>query len=254
MEAGALLAVLAIVACAAALVWSLVWPGIAARLRARRATLENLARNLKGRVGVVRPNRYELLFEIDGRPALLRVEPPGDEHAGSTRVRVAGAFPFWMRVVPENAWEMIKATFGPPDLTLGDPAFDAAYMVQGAPEDRIRAFLDPERRALLLRGRLAFDAGPLGLLVSTPEGLIDQPGALEAFARRAIELRRALAAPPKDDGVRVTSLTLRAGQCPICDHPLGATPRRCGACATPHHPECWTYFGGCSTYACRENP
>ena len=24
----------------------------------------------------------------------------------------------------------------------------------------------------------------------------------------------------------------------------------CGGCQTPHHRECWEYFGGCSTYAC----
>jgi len=27
---------------------------------------------------------------------------------------------------------------------------------------------------------------------------------------------------------------------------------RCPRCDTPHHLDCWTYFGGCSTYGCKE--
>jgi hypothetical protein len=26
----------------------------------------------------------------------------------------------------------------------------------------------------------------------------------------------------------------------------------CGKCRTPHHEECWSYVGQCSTYGCRE--
>jgi hypothetical protein len=39
-------------------------------------------------------------------------------------------------------------------------------------------------------------------------------------------------------------------QCQICGEPLAKDLVWCAACKTPHHRECWEYFGGCSTYAC----
>ncbi|MEX2173179.1 MAG: RING finger protein, partial [Pirellulaceae bacterium] len=39
-------------------------------------------------------------------------------------------------------------------------------------------------------------------------------------------------------------------RCQVCGEPLAADLVWCGSCKTPHHRECWQYFGGCSTYAC----
>ena len=39
--------------------------------------------------------------------------------------------------------------------------------------------------------------------------------------------------------------------CPVCQDPLfGRATSRCESCDTSHHPECWEYAGGCSTYGC----
>lgn len=43
--------------------------------------------------------------------------------------------------------------------------------------------------------------------------------------------------------------------CRICGDPLAGYPlRSCPACETPHHAECWSFLGGCSTYACGHAP
>jgi hypothetical protein len=41
-------------------------------------------------------------------------------------------------------------------------------------------------------------------------------------------------------------------KCQVCGEPLAKDLVYCGGCRTPHHRECWEYFGGCSTYACGE--
>jgi hypothetical protein len=54
------------------------------------------------------------------------------------------------------------------------------------------------------------------------------------------------------EGVNVLSAEEHAqrGECPVCANPLDGETRRCSACATPHHVDCWDYFGGCAIYAC----
>jgi len=46
-----------------------------------------------------------------------------------------------------------------------------------------------------------------------------------------------------------------ASACGVCGDPLeGDVQVRCDLCDAPHHPECWEYLGGCSTYACEGRP
>jgi hypothetical protein len=39
--------------------------------------------------------------------------------------------------------------------------------------------------------------------------------------------------------------------CRVCGDELAGPVRACPACDTPHHPECWEYNAGCSTFGCR---
>lgn len=40
-------------------------------------------------------------------------------------------------------------------------------------------------------------------------------------------------------------------KCPVCSEVL-VMMVVCKRCRTPHHEDCWTYYGGCSVYGCRE--
>ena len=40
--------------------------------------------------------------------------------------------------------------------------------------------------------------------------------------------------------------------CSICGETMEEALVFCRRCKTPHHRECWEYYGGCSTYACGE--
>jgi hypothetical protein len=38
--------------------------------------------------------------------------------------------------------------------------------------------------------------------------------------------------------------------CPVCRGGAGELMAVCASCDTPHHPECWSFTGGCAVFAC----
>jgi hypothetical protein len=78
--------------------------------------------------------------------------------------------------------------------------------------------------------------------------------------RRRIELdwvagllRAALALPRRAAPVAAAPLVYTAGgECQICGWAMERRVVLCVKCRTPHHEECWTWNGACSTYGCRE--
>jgi hypothetical protein len=66
-------------------------------------------------------------------------------------------------------------------------------------------------------------------------------------------LRSALAPPRRSPSLAAAPVTYNAGgECQICGSAMEARVVVCSKCRTPHHEECWTYNGSCSTYGCRE--
>ncbi len=64
------------------------------------------------------------------------------------------------------------------------------------------------------------------------------------FLRVALKARSDEAAPLKVDA--------QAGDCQVCGERMESRVVFCAKCRTPHHEECWSYVGTCSTYGCRE--
>jgi len=94
----------------------------------------------------------------------IRAYHRGKEEHG-TRVVVGGLRhgAYALSIRPEGVTSSIEKTFGEREIELGDPAFDEAAFVQGAP-GLIRAIFDAETRRLtrtLLGGTLRVD-GPMG--------------------------------------------------------------------------------------------
>ncbi len=48
------------------------------------------------------------------------------------------------------------------------------------------------------------------------------------------------------------SLDVANTACQICGEPIKDDIVLCRSCKTPHHQECWVYYGKCSTYGCGE--
>lgn len=258
MEALVILLVLSVIAVIIAAVFSLG--------NSRRSNLEAAGRSFQGVVVSHWLAGTGLNMTVDGVDAQVSYFAGSKHSSPYTRIRFRAPVGGRLRVVPEGLWESLKRVFGSEDLVIGVPSFDEAYVIQGHPNAWVGRVLSPEARRRIHRvaalgvrflsgPSLTLEAGPNGVLVSVPRNLVDHLTSLETFIAESVELFRALRTL-KDDGIQfLSSVELVAkGNCPVCEHPLDDSPRRCGACATPHHAECWTYFGGCSTYACKENP
>jgi hypothetical protein len=64
-------------------------------------------------------------------------------------------------------------------------------------------------------------------------------------------LLRAALAPPRAPAAEPV-VYVSGGECQVCSSPMDVGIVLCARCRTPHHEECWTYNGVCSTYGCRE--
>jgi hypothetical protein len=81
---------------------------------------------------------------------------------------------------------------------------------------------------------------------------------LKGRSRRELQLASALlrdalgkrpTAPKAPD---IQYVPIVGGECQICGAAMTDHVVYCSKCRTPHHEECWSYNGACSTYACRE--
>lgn len=57
---------------------------------------------------------------------------------------------FSLELAPQGWFHSITSMLGAQDIITGDPVFDQAVVVRGQPEERVREWLTPERRALIL--------------------------------------------------------------------------------------------------------
>ena len=230
----------------------------------RRRHLEEVGRPYRGTVAEGWFQDTTLAMTVDGVPAELSYYSGSKNRSACTRIRFRLPLGTRLRVVPEGVWETLKKAFWSEDLQVGDPDFDAAFVIQGYPTPWVRQVLDRPMRdrirrlaelgAGYLRGpSVTLEAGPTGLFVALPCDIVGERAMLQDFLETSIELVRALRNPP-EEGIQFLSAeeVVADGRCPVCEHPLGERPRRCGGCATPHHADCWAYFGGCSTYACSD--
>ncbi len=228
----------------------------------RKAVLRTAARRFDGKVTTAWLSDSELELSVDGCDAHLTYTPGSRNRSPLTRIRFQAPLPHRLRVVPEGLWETLKKAFGSEDLQVGDPGFDAEFAIQGAPSAWVRKMLDePTRRRILRLSELGagfwtvnsvtLEAGPTGVMISAPRDLLREASTLGTFIGESIALFRRLR---EGDAPGIEFLPHpegdRKGLCPVCEHPFAGPVRTCEACATPHHAECWRYFGGCTTYAC----
>jgi hypothetical protein len=132
-----------------------------------------------------------------------------------------------------------------------------AFRVRGSEDLYRRIFAGGELARMLRSWGVAFEwaLGPSRfelLIHSSPRDEEE----LWRWLKGAYRLLEAIPGFQVDEPVHipsVSSFSEREGECQVCGGTLaqGAVVR-CRRCATPHHEECWTYTGECSTFACRE--
>jgi len=197
-------------------------------------------------------------------PYGLALAPAGeemDDYFPIFEAPVAGAV--FLEVWPSGStYPPLRVSMGGDGVSIGDPAFEAAYIVRADDPHFARALLGPEARDLFEQGRRIGAGGRLRLNVdrlrlriqkeealASPRDLVSLVrvglGMLERV-RDAVESRAAVqffdAAPPPDS----------KPNCPVCGAGVADGRVACRRCRTPHHRECWDYARGCSMFACGE--
>lgn len=201
----------------------------------KRKRWDEAARRLGGRL-FVREDRFRLAFEWHGKPVNLRETEKG------------------------HRLEIADPGFAPRAVSMDAGVAGGqrrAIRIDGVPESR---FVLAEREE---DARRVFGPKVIGLVrdpvlsgfQASPEGFECQwkgekdllPGALRAL-QLALEVHNAFAA---EAGIEVETVHgVGTGECQVCGSKLEGSIVRCSRCGTPHHQDCWTYTGLCSTFGC----
>jgi len=235
----------------------------AAHQKQRSEVLARIARRFSGRLI---PSDWftppQVWLQVRNCPAVLRFIKVGK----SLHTQFSIAWPdarLRCEIVPQNVLASVRKWLGTVDIEIGSPQFDADYLITGNNPEAIRDLLNAEVQGLIVRlaamSRFDFISRDVqvqwrgGFLTVTKPCPLSSYEALEQF----VTLSAGLFAAAMDSGINgiefvgeVQEPSATAAQCQVCGEPLKQDLVYCQACRTPHHRECWDYFGGCSTYAC----
>ncbi|MBI3855555.1 MAG: hypothetical protein HY293_07665 [Planctomycetes bacterium] len=153
----------------------------------------------------------------------------------------------------KGSFQVSTATFMT-QLAEDDPD---AFRIRGSESLYQETFSDPELGRMLRDWRVPFEwkFGPEESLLHL-RGIPRDEEELWRWLKGSYRLLQSVPGfEPElvvEDAAR-PSLSLANGLCQICGGSLGeGFVVVCRRCSTPHHEDCWTYAGECSTFACRE--
>jgi hypothetical protein len=164
-----------------------------------------------------------------------------------------------LEVYPERFFSRIGKLFGMEDIEIGDPQFDEQYIVKSNDLAAVRPWLSAGVRTCIeqLRHFLGNDDIYVsiggGVLLVKKRSYVRQYRLLEQFARMSLDLfDQALLI--NAEGIQFfenpAGPAWERAICQICGEGINEPPVCCYSCNTPHHRECWEYYGACSTYGC----
>ncbi len=155
---------------------------------------------------------------------------------------------------------LCRQVLGVQDIEIGCPQFDGRYVVGGNDAAQIRSFLTPavqmqiNQLYFLLGNSHIFLAVQGGQLEIKKLGRVYDYHSLEQFTTLCLELLLdAQTAEMKGiEFVAPATVKLSADvMCQICGDAIRTSDVVfCRSCRTPHHEDCWNYFGACSTFGC----
>lgn len=231
--------------------------------RPHGALAASLAGRWNGRVrkgGLFGSDWLEL--RIDGVAGEVTFGDRRANYPGWTRVIFDWASDRRLRVAPEVFSSRIRRLFGGSDIEFDDPAFDQGFWVESSHPMWARDVLGREarrglmnlRRAALLDGpgTVTLDIGPAGVVLRITQVMVDNSAALGGLVELAIAILHRAKGLVAEAGVTLEQVRTRAGStCPVCGQAVADEALPCPTCRTPHHLDCWKYFGGCAIFGCR---
>jgi len=234
----------------------------------RNSTLRDFARAYRGEV---EPATWfstpSMTFRHDGRIVTLSYTYGGGKYA-KYKTHLTIAWPdnrLRCEIFPASVFSGLRKLIGMQDIEIGSPQFDEPFVITGNDEKAIKELLTLDAQRCLIQ--LAKMSGGFivvyhdfylhisrGVLTMTKSGYISERHILEPFVRLFLQFFDA--SQPSISGIEFLSSTAASPNdqphCIVCGEPLGDDVVSCRSCRTPHHLDCWQYFGGCGTYGCGE--
>ena len=179
-----------------------------------------------------------------------------------TQIHFRGLHPIVRcEVYPDGMWPRFKRLMGMEDIEIGSPDFDERYIITGENSVALRDLLTAplqikieHLRRLLGNNHIYVSFNKHELLVKKLS-IIRDYYLLSKFTEQAIELydQAILTAQKGIEFVQSTSPPdVKEAVCQICGETIQTDAVLCRRCKTPHHRDCWEYYGACSTYGCGE--
>jgi len=233
---------------------------------ANTSALDEVARRWDGYVEsngpLASPDGY---LKIDGAIARLYYT-----HQGKNRryTHLKMPFPdkaFRVEIHAQNLMEHMRRLLGMEDIEIGSPQFDDAFVINGNSPKAIREYLTADVQTAifeLARFSTVFSIDlhlsiQGGILQITKHAGLSSVGELTRFVALCEMAYHTLAYSSRSGiefitPVATQSVSVQAEdtQCQVCGEPLVNKIVYCTSCKTPHHADCWEYFGSCAVYGC----
>jgi hypothetical protein len=223
------------------------------------ALLHRVARQLGGTVPD--SDTFDLTFvhfTIEGRSARIEFER-GEGFFTRVKVSLPRRSPGVFRLLrQEDAnWEALFVRTK--DIKIGNARFDAAWFVTSRPESLAhRIFAEDRRPEVISSARLiegyrkpSIEITRDSLTVKVDQLLTREADILAIAGCATAFVGYLLRLGPEEGIAWLGAGGEDPGLCPVCAAELADGVVQCDKCRTPHHRECWTYVGQCSTYACK---
>lgn len=231
--------------------------------RELNSTFARVARRVGGRCihgGLF--GRPSVRFSHESAAGVLEIISNGTRDARYfTQLRITWPDPAMrVEIYPERVLSRIGKLLGMGDLQIGSPKFDNAYYVSGNDADGIRDMLNPAVQMQVDRLRHFMNTQDIyigiigGRLTIKKQSLIRDEANLLRYLKLCLEFFD-LAANTACEGIEFVdhgqaSVTDVELMCQICGDRMTQDVVYCRSCDTPHHKDCWNYYGACSTYGC----
>lgn len=200
-------------------------------------------------------------FNWHGAPVLVDVQKATRTSAPAF-TRVSIGWPdsqLGLEVYPAGVWSKVSRFLGLNNMRIGSVAFDEQYVINTSSPDEARQFLSTgvqwhiDRLCRLLGNGDIYVRVDRGTLLVRKKSFIRTYAELDQFVRLSLELYEQ-GILTQTAGIEFVSGPAPESPpiCQVCGDGVYGDMVVCRRCQTPHHRECWHYYGACTTYGCGE--
>jgi hypothetical protein len=164
-----------------------------------------------------------------------------------------------VEVYPAGVWSRVTRLLGNGSMRIGTVAFDEHYVINTNSQEGATRLLSTGVQWHIDRLSRLFNSGDFylsladGVLEIRKKQYIRNHADLDNFVRQCLELyEQALLTRSEGIAFVASDQPEEPPKCQVCGEGVLTEMVTCRRCLTPHHKECWHYYGSCTTYGCGE--